>query len=184
MRNFFLSCSLLAFLTISVQAQDGDLNIIKINPLGALVGAAHISYERALNARSSFLLSPSFGYFKMDKFKYSIMGIGTEYRFYLLSSKEAPIGFYAGPGIGYTFGKVKLSLPIDAHPVEKINVSGFAAKGILGYQWIWESRLSLDINGGVQYFGLNVKNKSGEDQNFIPFKGFLPALGFSLGYAF
>jgi hypothetical protein len=185
MKKIFSLIALAAVVSFSAQAQKDDApkkSVIKINPLGALFGSANLAYERALTDKSSIVIAPSFGFFKNGGYKYTTYGLGAEYRFYLSSSKSAPAGFYAGPGIGYTFGQAKFDDMFGGGTTEKTSVSGLSAKAILGHQWIWSSGFTLDLNAGIQYFNLKFK-----DSNFgtgDPFSGILPALGFGLGYNF
>lgn len=167
-------------LSLTVQAQDGKQSVIKINPLGAFFGAAQLSYEHALGEHSSFLVSPSLGFFKSGDFKYNTYGLGAEYRFYLSNGRTAPAGFYVSPGLGYSFGTAKESFDGET---DKTNVSGLTGKAVFGHQWIWSSGFSLDLNGGIQYFGLKFKDND-TFGSATAFSGILPALGFGIGYAF
>lgn len=179
--SLIVLATVLGFSANAQDAQTSKQNVIKINPLGALFGSANLAYERAISDKSSFVVAPSFGFFKNGGYKYTTYGLGLEYRFYLSGSKTAPEGFYAGPGLGYTFGQAKYE-DMFGGPDEKTSVSGLSAKAILGHQWIWESGFTLDLNAGIQYFNLKFK-----DDNFgvgEPFSGILPALGFGLGYNF
>src|SRR5688500_11819499 len=97
----------LAATSFAVKAQDAPTNVVKLNPLGLIFGSANVAYEKALNEKSSFLIAPQFGGFKLGGVKYSSFGLGAEYRLYLSNSKSAPEGFYAGPGLAFTSGKVK-----------------------------------------------------------------------------
>lgn len=83
-------------------------NVIKINPLGFLFGSATLGYERAIGDKSSVLILPSYGGYKLAGFKYTQVGVGAEYRFYLSASKYAPDGFYAAPGISFFSGKTSI----------------------------------------------------------------------------
>lgn len=183
MKKVLSFVALAMVLGFSANAQDAEAskqNVIKINPLGALFGSANLAYERAISDKSSFVIAPSFGFFKNGGYKYTTYGLGLEYRFYLSGSKTAPAGFYVGPGVGYTFGQAKYEDFMGTGD-DKTSVSGLSAKGVLGHQWIWSSGFTLDLNAGIQYFNLKFK-----DEGFTgePFSGILPALGFGLGYNF
>ena len=102
-------------------------------------------------------------------------------------------GWYAGAQAGYSTGKVKLESStfsfggFGLNDVETVssetNFSAlkFGAKG--GYQWVWNSGFSLDLNLGLAYNSFSYDDESG---NFSTLKGsgILPNLGFGLGYAF
>ncbi len=182
MKKLLFVSAMILTSTISVFAQTEDVkpNVVKLNPLGALFGAANISYERALNEKSSILIAPSFGFFKTGGFKYTTYGLGAEYRFYFSKSRTAPSGIYAGPGAGVTFGTAKYD--DGSGDNDKTNITGFNAKAILGHQWIWSSGFTLDLNGGIQY--LNLKFKDEDFSGNEAFSGILPALSVAIGYNF
>lgn len=182
MKKLLFVSALLLSCTTAVFAQSDDVksNVIKFNPLGAFVGAANLSYEKALNEKNSIVLSPSFGFIKTDGVKYTTYGLGAEYRFYFSKSKKIPSGMYAGPGAGVVFGTAKYD--DESGMDDKTNISGFHAKAILGHQWIWKSGLTLDLNGGIQY--LNFKFKDEDFSSSEAFSGILPALSVALGYNF
>jgi len=183
MKKVFLSVALCSIVFLSSKAQDdGPTNVVKINPLGAIFGAAQLSYEHALSEKSSFMISPSFGFFNSGGLKYTTYGIGASYRFYFSQSKSAPAGFYAGPGVGYSLGKVKFSDDFGGGNTTA-KIGGLNVSAVAGYQWIWDSGFSLDLNGGIQY--INYKYTDNSDGAFsAPFSGVLPTLGFGIGYAF
>lgn len=170
---------LLAFLCVAFLtkgfAQDYE-HSIKINPLGAIFGAANLAYEKTLSENTSVLIAPSFGMLKLSGFKYTTYGLGAEYRFYISKNHVAPEGMYVAPGAGFSFGQAKYE---DDH--DKTKTTGFNIKGVLGYQWIWESGFTLDLNGGIQYTSFSFRD---DEFDAIPFSGILPALGVSIGYSF
>lgn len=173
--------SLLAILSIAFALNGFSQevkNVVKINPLGAIFGSANLAYERAVTEKSSIVIAPSFGFLSSAGFKYTTYGLGAEYRFYFSKEKAAPAGFYGAPGVGYSFGQAKST---ESDGTEKTSVSGVNVKGIVGYQWIWNSGFSLDLNGGIQYVNFKF---SDSDFSGTPLSGILPTLGFSLGYAF
>jgi Protein of unknown function (DUF3575) len=170
------------FATCSVFAQkggDGPQNVIKVNPLGLLFGQASIGYERAINEKSSFVIAPTFGGFKLGGFSYSQFGLGGEYRFYLSKTKTAPEGIYVGPGVGFNSGKVK-----ESQTSTKVNFTSFYGKAIIGNQWIFNSGFVIDLNVGLQYSSFSYKDNSSSVFNGLKGSGVLPALAFAIGYAF
>lgn len=179
MKKFILLAIVSIAFTFKGSAQEYQ-NVVKINPLGALFGSANVAYERALNEGSSVVIAPSFGLLKSAGFKYTSFGIGAEYRFYFSKEKSAPMGFYAGPGAGFNFGEAKWDDSNNDNS-NKTSFSGFNVKGIIGYQWIWSSGFTLDLNGGIQYLDFKFKDS---DVTGTPISGVLPTIGFSLGYSF
>lgn len=179
----FVALCVLACLSSKAQDESESQNVVKINPLGAIFGAAQLSYERALSEKSSVQISPSFGFFSSGGLKYTTYGIGASYRFYFSNSKSAPAGFYAGPGVGYQLGKVKFSDDFGGGSSSTAKIGGFNANFVAGYQWIFDSGFTLDLNGGIQY--IKYKYTDNEDGSFsAPFSGILPTLGFGIGYSF
>ncbi len=162
-------------------------NVIKANPLSVLGGTDLVSFEHKLGDHSSILVGAGIGGFKIGDAKYSNLGGEVQYRYYF---DEALRGFYAGGQAGYSSGKVKLgsafSFNEEDELVSSTNETNFGslkigAKG--GYQWIWDSGFSLDLNLGIAYNNFNYKNS---DSSFSTLKasGVLPNFGFALGYAF
>jgi opacity protein-like surface antigen len=158
-------------------AQSEQPNVVRINPLGALVGLGSLSYERAISDKSSFVVSPTFGFFKSDGDKLSLFGAAAEFRYYFTGL--APEGTYVAPGIGGIFGTIKNDMD------ERADVRGLSAKLVIGHQWIWNGGFTLDLNGGISY--LNLKAKEGSSSSFDnsnALSGILPALSVGLGYNF
>lgn len=182
-KTLFASAMLLAFSFHSnAQSDDAKTNVVKLNPLGALFGAANLSYEKALSDKNSVVISPSFGFLKTGGVKYTSFGLGGEYRFYFSRTKSAPAGMYAAPGAGFSLGTAKDEDPEGGN--EKTNISSFNVKAIIGHQWIWDGGFTLDLNGGLQYLGYTFKDNSGSFANVSAFNGILPALAVSIGYNF
>ena len=149
----------------------------RINPLGALVGLGSLSYERAFSNLSSFVISPTFGFFKSDGDKLSVFGAAAEYRYYFTGL--APEGTYVAPGIGGVVGTIKN----DAG--ERADLRGISAKLVIGHQWIWNGGFTVDLNGGISY--INLKAKEGSSSSFNDsdaLSGILPALSVGIGYNF
>ncbi len=153
-------------------------NIVKANPLALLGGTDMVSFEHKLDGNSSIVLGAGIGGFKIGEAKYSNMGAEVQYRYYF---NEALEGFYAGGQVGYSSGKVKIGVP--GYSTNETNFGSFKLGGKGGYQWIWDSGFSLDLNVGIAYNNFSYKNS---DALFATLKasGVLPNFGFGLGYAF
>lgn len=182
----FVSMMFLGALTVNAQESKGQ-NVIKVNPLGLLFGSANVGFERALNEKSSFVIAPQFGGFKFGGVKYSSIGAGAQYRFYLSKTKNAPEGFYAAPALSFVSGKVKWDSfdSAEEEEEEKTNFSSFGGGAMVGNQWIFKSGFVIDLGGGVMYQNFSYKDGEG-DAGFSSLKGggVFPALSFSLGYNF
>jgi len=175
----------IASLGISVNAQEqSKTTVIKINPLGLLFGSANIAYEKAINAKSSFLIAPQYGGFKLGGVKYSSFGGGAQYRFYLSDSKSAPAGFWAGPGVSFSSGKVKYGQDYDNDGKEdESKFTAFGGNAMIGNQWIFKSGFVIDLGGGISYQKFNYKDNTTTNIS-LKASGILPALSFSIGYNF
>ena len=176
-----ISFAFLFLFSITSGFSQGDKkNILKLNPLGIIFGSGSFSYERAIGSKSSFEINSSFGIYKYQGIKYTSFGLGADYRFYLSKSKIAPKGFHVGPGAGLVFGNAKLN-PIYGELDDAI--TGYIVNATFGHQWIFKNNFSIDIAGGAQYVKYNFKDKEGIFFGEA-YSGVLPALIFSLGYAF
>lgn len=181
MKKVIFSAAIFLFSTAAFAQSEVLPNVVKINPLGAIFGAASLGYERALNEKSSIVILPSFGFLKSGGFKYTTIGLGAEYRIYFTGS--APRGTYVAPGASAQFGTAKIDNG-DGSGDSKTNISGFTVKAIIGHQWIWRSKFVLDLNGGIQYINLSFKDKSGDFAGANALSGIVPALSVSIGYNF
>lgn len=168
-------------MTANAQEEGNGQNVIKVNPLGLLFGSANVGYERALNEKSSFMIAPQFGGFKLGGVEYSSFGAGAQYRMYFSKTKVAPEGFYAAPALTFTSGKVKWDDGFDSK--EETKFSSFGGGALVGHQWIYNSGFVMDLGAGVMYQKFNYKDN--EDNSFnLKASGMLPALSFSIGYNF
>ncbi len=158
-------------------------NVIKVNPLGLVFGSANVAYERAINEKSSFVIAPQFGGFKLGGVKYSSFGAGAQYRFYLSGSKSAPEGLWAGPGLNYLNGKVKFDDIMGNGEDEETKFSAFGGNVMIGNQWIFNSGFVIDLGGGISYQKFSYKDEEGSFST-LKASGVLPALSFSIGYNF
>jgi Protein of unknown function (DUF3575) len=182
MKKIILSVAVIA-LALGANAQKGKgndsnkPNVVKINPLGALFGNIPISYERAINDKSSIQVNASFGGLSVGGVKYTTLSGGLDYRYYLSNTKTAPAGFYVSGGAGY------YSLKVKETGGSSLSGSGFIGKAVIGNQWTWESGFALDLFGGINYYaGGKIKGTGGVE--YTKFSGALPALGVALGYNF
>jgi hypothetical protein len=183
MKKIFLTAAAV-FVFCFANAQE---NIIKANPLAILGGTDMVSFEHKLDDKTSILFGAGIGGFKIGDAKYSNMGAEVQYRYYF---DEALKGFYAGGQVGYSSGKVKLgnviSFDSNLNLVTTTNETKFGsfklgAKG--GYQWVWDSGFSLDLNLGLAYNNFSYKNSDAAFSG-LEASGVLPNFGFGLGYAF
>jgi len=161
-------------------------NIIKANPLALLGGTDMVSFEHKLDDKTSLVFGAGIGGFKIGGAKYSNMGAEVQYRYYF---DEALEGFYAGGQVGYSSGKVKLDGVLTysggafGTTTNETNFGSFKLGGKGGYQWVWDSGFSLDLNLGLAYNNFSYKNSDAAFSG-LEASGVLPNFGFGLGYAF
>jgi hypothetical protein len=174
-------CLSVCIITVNAIAQKSDVkpNVIKVNPLGIVVGQASVAFEHAIGEKNSVVIAPTFGGYKLAGFKYSAFGIGAEYRFYISNTKTAPAGFYAAPGLGFNSGKVK-----ESSSNTEAKFTTFNVKAVIGNQWIFPSGFVIDLNGGIQYGTYKYTDNSSSVFSGLKASGVFPALNFSLGYNF
>ena len=164
--------------SMAVNAQD---NVVKINPLSILGGSDLISYERYLTDHTSGVISAGFGGFKIGGFKYKSAGAGLQYRYYL---SESLFGFYGGAVLAFHKGKVESKDELNLGTASDTKFSSFGGGLKVGYQWIWDSGFSLDLNLGASYKKFNYDSTADESSIGLKGNGIGPTLGLGLGYAF
>ncbi|HCZ36066.1 MAG TPA: hypothetical protein DHV26_09090 [Cytophagales bacterium] len=162
----------------SAKAQE---NVVKINIFSPIVKTFNMSYERKVSATGSFQIGAFFTSYSPESTSFSGFGVTPEYRFYL-SESEAPAGFYVAPFARYQSFKVEDSFD---GATNKGTLSLFGGGVVIGKQWIFKEKISLDIFIGPQYSSGNVKVTDGADTfDTGAFDGFGVRTGVTLGFAF
>jgi hypothetical protein len=150
---------------------------VKVNPLAFFGGSDLVSYERAINNNMSGLIGAGLSSFSIGSYKYSSFGLEVQSRYYF---KEAIKGFYGGGQVGFNSGTVELNSPYLTS--SDLTFTSFRIGGKAGYQWIWDSGLTVDLNVG---YGINTFSYSSSDAVLgLSASGALPNLGFGIGYSF
>lgn len=160
-------------------ASYGQGNVVKINIFSPIVKTFNVAYEKKLNANSSGQLGFFYTGYSTGDTEFSGFGITPEYRFYL-SDTEAPQGVYVAPFVRYQSFKVE-----DKTLNNKGEFTAFGGGLIIGKQWIFKERVSLDIFIGPAYFSGDTKTTSGTNTfDTDAFDGFTVRTGLTLGIAF
>jgi len=157
----------------SVNAQK---NVIKADPVGLIFGIANASYENAIKDNQSLTFSGLYYHYpdNGDRIDLKGFGLGATYNFYFSKDKDAPRGFHAGPGLGYSFLNYSKKLIADEFGIEELKYSTFNLSANAGYQWILGEHFAIDLT--AQYYYFLGETISGIDKsNFT--------LGVGLGYA-
>src|SRR5690606_34298483 len=113
--------------------------------------------------------------------KYSGFGITPEYRIYL-SETPAMEGVYLAPFLRYQ----SVSLEVENSGSEA-DFSAFGGGLVIGKQWVFKERISLDIFIGPSSSSGSVDVKSGSEEEFDlsgAFDGFGLRTGITLAIAF
>ncbi|WP_294303545.1 DUF3575 domain-containing protein [uncultured Chryseobacterium sp.] len=168
-------------------------NSIKANPVALLGGTDLISFEHKLGDHFSGVVGGGYGGFKLGGYKYNSYGGGLQGRYYFT---EAMTGFYGAVVADYIGGKVKIeemdfgSMMGDTSGSAKteINFSGFGGGVRAGYQWIFDSGFTLDVNLGASYRSYKYKwNSTAEEETYedgLKGNGVLPTGSVGIGYSF
>ena len=156
-------------ITIGVHAQAEMPNVIKINPLSLAFGNFNLAYQRALSDASAIQIGANYWYNILGT-KVSGLGARGAYQFFITNrAKPAPEGFYIGPQM--SVNRVNVT-----ETGEKVTTVGIGL--MLGYQWIWDSGVTLDLGAGPMY---QFANESTNDESV---EGFLPNITIAIGYNF
>jgi hypothetical protein len=174
---------LLIIFAVGLIAVSTGLNaqsVIKINILSPIVKTLNLSYEHALNESSSFQLGFFYTGWSNDATKFSGFGITPEYRFYL-SETPAPEGVYVAPFVRYQ----KFNLEDKEFTNDEADFSSFGGGLVIGKQWIFKEKISLDIFLGPAYSSGKVSGESSDGSwDTDAFDGFGLRTGITFGIKF
>lgn len=170
----------------SSAANTGFNTNVRVSPLSMLVG--YINAEVDFGLGENFTLGPSLGYWSLSSgvLKLSATNIGVRGNYYL-SGKRISDGWFLGPTLTY----LSVSLKETILGVEyTASSSAFAIGAVFGYQWVWESGFNMNLAVGGGYYStgsttvLTSASGATKTENTPGISGTVPALEFTLGYAF
>ena len=172
MRNLFTTIMLISIGIFHATSQE---NSVKINPFALLGGVDLVSYERGLSDNSSGVISGAISNYDIGGSDYKAFGLGLQYRYYF---REALKGWYAAAHGLFQSGDVVEEL-LGFKVESDFTAFGIGLRG--GYQWVWQSGLTLDLNTGFTY-----RSYSYDDSTSALFEsdGVYLALGVGIGYSF
>ncbi len=169
-------------------AQSDRSNIVKI-------GFNGFAWEHVLNSNSSIEFLVPIGYASAsssasingvvqasETSSLFASGLGLGYRFYFPGLKNAPRGIYISPSAELLFGTLKNSFSDGTS--DQSSFHAVVAKGVFGYQWVWGSGLSLDLNGGIGYYSYGYQSGTNLTNSNIGANGVTLTGNLALGYAF
>lgn len=152
----------------------------KINILSPIVKTINVSYERAINENGSFQLGFFYTGWSNDLTKFSGFGITPEYRFYL-SDSPAPEGVYVAPFIRYQ----KFNISDKDVSDSEADFSAFGGGVVIGKQWVFKDKITLDLFLGPAYYSGKVSGQSGNTTfDTDAFDGFGLRTGINFGFKF
>src|SRR5690606_25910137 len=120
-------------------------NAVKINILSPIFRTINLSFEHALSESGSLQLGFYYTGASVSDLKYSGFGITPEYRIYL-SETPAIEGVYLAPFLRYQ----SVSLEVENSGSEA-DFSAFGGGLVIGKQWVFKERITLDIFIGPSY---------------------------------
>lgn len=151
MRKAFVSLMLMIVAAVSYSQE--KTNNLKINILSPIASTLNLQYEHLIKKDQSFQLGFFYTGYSISGTKLSGIGITPEIRFYL-SDEAAPKGVYLAPFLRYQ----NYTLSDDQN---KGTLSTFGGGVILGRQWVFKDKISLDLFIGPSYNSGSVSVTSG-----------------------
>lgn len=177
MKKILIVCSL--FLSFLANAQEGGRkNLIKVNPLSALVSTGSFFYERKISSNTSLQLGAFYSGCKVDDLKMNGLGITPEFRYYT-SKKGNMEGLYLASFLRYqNYELTELG--------NKGRLNTYGGGLLVGKQWIYSKGFSLDLFAGPSYSAGNTKITSGKNSFNLPndADGFCIRAGITVGIVF
>lgn len=194
MRKLLLAATLVAASATSALAQN---NVVKVNILSPIVKTGSFFYEHKLTDNSTLQLGALFTNWGSGDDKISGFALTPEYRFYLSERSTAPEGFYVGPFLRYQNLTLKstyddISYDNSGNPTyrsqtDKASLNTFGGGVVVGRQWIFKERFSLDLFLGPSYNAGKVTTETSSGRDTFdpgPFDGFGVRAGVTFGLAF
>lgn len=165
---------LLLVLSITVSNTFSQENIVKASNI---IGNLGLQYERSLDDHFSIIGQIGYSKIEITAFnetaKSNGFGFYIEGRYYFSTNKDVMEGWHIGPYFNSINTKLKDNDDI------KTNITSFGLS--TGYQWVFDSQLTLEIIFGAGTLGIDSDIQEIEVFEDI---GFLPHLGLTIGYNF
>lgn len=198
MKKILLAAALLAG---SATAASAQTTVVKVNVLSPLVKTGSFFVEHRLSEHSSVQLGGLFTRWNglsggdAGDTRLSGFALTPEYRLYLSDNKTALHGFYVGPFLRYQ----QLALTNEyqsqydqGNPVmeqTRATLSTFGGGVVVGHQWLFRERFSLDAFLGPSFSGSKIRVRDSSpnantDFDTDSYKGFGLRAGLTFGVAF
>ena len=180
-----------ATLLLGATAASAQTNVFKVNLLSPLFKTGSFFYEHKLNDASSVQLGGLVTYWGMGDTNISGFALTPEYRRYLSNDQQALEGFYVAPFLRYQqLGLRNTSTQDDGTELTaKATLSTVGGGVVVGHQWVYRRRVTLDTFFGPSYNANAVQLKADDGANsgsfdVGSFSGFSLRTGITLGVAF
>lgn len=165
--------TLLSVLTLCAALNSAKAQgIIKLNPIGLAFGSLNAGYETFLSNKSSLYVGASYYSRGLLGVRYTGVGLDGQYRIYL-SDNERPKGLYVAPAVSVGF----IGFKDDTD--EKFNYTLVRLGGIIGYQWVFSQKFTVEVGIGPSYGFIT---GDFDDDTEVFGDGVLPIGILSLGY--
>ena len=179
MRKVLLICVVVSLLgTGTALAAE---QVISGNPLGLLIGASNVEYERAIDEDSAWAVRGLFWSDDEGHWEWTAFGAGARYRRYFeFPDPTAPgialSGWYWGAGVDMLSVSAERTRP---GIVDTGSAVFFGPVGEVGYRWLFEEGFAVGV-GAELGFLIGTLEVAGEP---IPIGDIVAGLTFNLGYA-
>lgn len=192
MKAYATTALVAAALLLGTTGASAQTNAFKVNLLSPLFKTGSFFYEHKLNDASSLQLGGLMTYWGMGSdTKISGFALTPEYRRYLSNDKQALEGFYVAPFLRYQqLGLSNTSAQDDGTELTtKATLRTIGGGVVVGHQWVYRGRVTLDTFFGPSYNANAVKLKAddgtaGGTFDVGSFQGFSLRTGITLGVAF
>lgn len=182
-------------------------NIVKVNPIGFMIGGFKVSFEHSLNEKNSIVISgrylnitdterllifneQSTG-FSSNKGKITGFDIDFSYRYYFPKNNKALEGLFFAPFINIQSLKTESTCNLFStrpNPLEATyNYFGITTGVVAGHQWLFDSGLSIDLFLGYGYRFSSTNKEENEKRPCVVLEYYnrgIPKLDIAIGYNF
>lgn len=168
MKKVVLLLLMLTFMSATIFAQK---NIVKAGFIASGGVNSGVQYERSVSSRIS--IAGQLGYATIFDVwsgeNTNGLGVYLEGRYYFSKNKDLMEGWHAGIYLNYMDTKNKSD-------ITPFNQDNFSVGVVGGYQWVFNSHITLDTLFGAGYMTI--------DDEFSNDSGIYPLVGLNLGYNF
>lgn len=151
---------------------------IQVDPLSLLSGSLYAYWD--IQASPAVTVGPTLNIFDAEVLgtKVSVVGAGLRATYAFSGASFQDGWFVSGHG---RYGRATVT---EGSNEGKGNI--FSLSTLMGYAWHYESGLNFNLGAGAIYFASpeTVAADNGQDIEVSSFRGFLPSVDFTVGWAF